>query len=91
MQPILKTNLFNKANLSLTQAKPLFMFLEEKGYLERIEDPGLTSGRGKERKTKFLYLTTRKGREALGILKCPPLRELFEIHEWLREQKEAEG
>jgi predicted transcriptional regulator len=88
VQPIIKSHLLSKANISYYQAQPLLKFLEEKGYLEIIDPPCLTYKRGKERKTNFMYLTTQKGLEALKLLNSPPLKGLLDCYEWIREQKE---
>lgn len=89
IEPILMTNLLTKTNLDWTATKFLFKFLEVRGFLKKFVP--INPDHRKNVRVKFVYQTTQKGIEALEIWKSPPLNELLDCYEWVREQKEAEG
>lgn len=77
--------------MSWNMAMPLLEFLEEKGYLQRIVPPRTHHGKIKDKKTKYMYQTTQKGRKALMLINGQVLKGLFDYKAWLREQKEIES
>ncbi len=89
IEPILMTPLLTKANINWGATKSLFMFLEECGFLKRVEpvDPE----HRENIRVKFGYQTTQKGLKALELSETPPLRELLDCYEWIKKQKEAEN
>ena len=90
VNPIIKTHLIRETRMTWGMTMPLCEFLEAGGYLERIKTPCSSRGKIKDRKTKYMYLTTQKGREALKLINGPVLTGLFDYDAWRQEQKEAE-
>lgn len=86
IEPILMTPLLTKVNINWGATKSLFMFLEECGFLKRVEpvDPE----HRENIRVIFGYQTTQKGLKALELLEAPPLRELLGYHEWVKKQEE---
>ena len=82
-EPIVTTRLCMGVALDYRNFKSKAAFLEEKGFLERV-DPAPVRRRSKQsRKVHFRYVTSERGRRLLRLIRDEPLlRELFGYYEW---------
>jgi len=79
--PIPRTKLSMRLSITYPRALCYLKFLEEKGYLDRIDNQ-------KDNRTPFLYKTSNKGQEALKLWKSSRLQELTNFHEWSQGETE---
>ena len=82
-EPIVKTRLIYGCSLNQKTFDPMAVFLEDRGFLERV-DPEPVKQRSKwSRKIKFRYRTSERGLRLLRLIRDDPLlRDLFGFYEW---------
>jgi len=74
-EPICKTNLMQKANISYRAYDKLLDYLEYKGFIERIDPPRDQWNKPLDRKHKKFVKTTPKGIDVLDMR--PHIMELM--------------
>ena len=84
-ETIVSTRLYMSTGLSYSNFQSKAAFLEEKGFLERVDPAPVKQRKKWNRKVRFRYRTSEKGRRLLRLIRDEPLlRELFGYYEWRR-------